>query len=65
MDFELENIDTIADLIHAVDFWQTVATYLIEAKDEPVVIIHLPESEERETYEKYAQELTNQLYLED
>ncbi|MGN1087332.1 MAG: hypothetical protein ACI4Q5_09870 [Porcipelethomonas sp.] len=65
MDFELENIGTVADLIHALDFWQTVATYLIETRDEPVVIVHLPESEERETYEKYAQELTNKLYLED
>ena len=65
MDFELENIGTVEELIQALNFWQTVAAYLIEAKDEPVVIVHLPESEESETYKKCAQELTNQLYLED
>ena len=65
MNFELENIGTIADLIHALNFWQTVAAYLIEAKDEPVVIVYQPEDEERAVYEKFAQELTNQLYLED
>ena len=65
MNFELENIGTVEELIQALNFWQTVAAYLIEAKDEPVVIVHLPESEESETYKKCAQELTNQLYMED
>ena len=65
MNFELENIGTVEELIQALNFWQTVAAYLIEAKDEPVVIVYQPESEEREIYEKYAQELTNKLYLED
>lgn len=64
MNLEMENIGTVADLIHALDFWQTVATYLIEIRDELVVIVHLPESEERETYQKCAHELTNKLYLE-
>ena len=52
MNFELENSGTVEELIQALNFWQTVAAYLIEAKDEPVVIVHLPESEKSETYKK-------------
>ena len=65
MNFELEKIGTVEELIQALNFWQTVAAYIIEAKDEPVVIVYQPEDEERAVYEKYAQELTNKLYLED
>lgn len=63
MDLDLNEIGKTEHLLYALDFWQTVATYLIEIRDEPVVIVHLPESEERETYQKCAQELTNKLYL--
>ena len=62
MDLDLNEIGKTEHLLYALDFWQTVATYLIEIRDEPVVIVHLPESEERETYQKCAQELTNKLY---